>query len=484
MRYVRPIDFKLNPRREISILDAVVKERSTYRYTFSEEDALQKLWSDGEDIRLREDTRFWEIEGTDHFHLAEHKLANEVLADRLWQGVWDGTDLEPELVKLDSLHAPGFHVFCTADPRFVFEQKQLTLGAASTIAFEEAIQAELNTVAIRLLEYHRENNSHLNTRQLIETVLRINSDILVAEDDVDKMTSWLNTRAEWTEVGRGLWLPTELVPQIEKLPDIRVLSVGGNGEKVTADEWLIEQSTESSHTKIDRADRGNEPPVERHPDSSVSWTHVLRTIHLLGNYLPVPTGARFRYPRFVGRDGPLIVSTLMHDTGREGFLWLDRNHNRFFGEFVAETIQWEEAGRKLLINWKPEGVVVSLGDIDCEVQLEERRHLDPNALRDLRLGRGESYRQSLVAILREQEAGLNFRSLYERIVVRQNHHPSRASIRAVLSQSPEFFCNESLWKWREIDGAANEFRKRLVLADLANSGADFKRLGVTIRRCR
>lgn len=472
MRYVRPTDFKLNPRQEILLLDAVVKEWSTSRYTFTEEEALRNIWAIGEDIRLREDTRFWEIEGTDHFQLAEHKLANELLVDRLWQGVWDGTDLDRELEKLDSTLPGSFHVFCKADPRFVETKSELRLAPSPLVVFEEAIQTELNRIAGELLKYHLEHNSPLHTLQLIETVLRINSEVPIAEDQVDQMVSWLYTRSEWSEIGRGLWFPTELIPPVEKPPRIRVLSVEGSGQHTTVSELFIEEETESS-TKT-----ATVPIVERLPDSTVSWTHVLRTVHLLGNYVPVPLGARFRYPRLVGRSGPLAISTLFHDLGQEGFLWLDRDHNRFFGEFLAEMVQWEEAGRKLLIDWKPEGVVIRLGEVDCEVQEKESRQLDPEALRELRLGRGESYRQSLMAILKETESGLSFRDLYERLALRQDRKASRGSIRAVLSQSPEFVCQNSLWTWRAVETAATDFRRRMVLADLmANSNANLTDLG-------
>ena len=68
-----------------------------------------------------------------------------------------------------------------------------------------------------------------------------------------------------------------------------------------------------------------DPPVERAPDASVRWIHTLRTIHLHSGYLPVPTGARFRYPRFVGRTGPLAIPTVIHETGQEG--WSGRIEN-------------------------------------------------------------------------------------------------------------------------------------------------------------
>lgn len=469
MRYVRPTDFKLNPRHEIPLLDAVVKEWSISRYTFTEEEALRKIWDTGEDVRLREDTRFWEIEGTNHFQLAAHKLANELLADRLWQGVWDGNNLEFELEKLDFIEHVSFHIFCKADPRFVFKHEQLSLIASPLVVFEQSVQNELNRIAADLLQYHLEHNSPLDTRQLIQTVLRISSELPITEDEVDEMVSWLYTRSEWSEIGRGLWFPTELITTAEKPERMKVLSVGGSGEHVIVNQSVFEEESASSATKAISETNNQDPPVERHPDSSVSWTHVLRTVHLLGNYLPVPVGARFRYPRFVGRTGPLAISTVFHDLGSEGFLWLDRKHNRFFGEFIAETIQWEEAGRKLLIEWKPEGVVIKLGEVDREIQSEELRHLDPEALRDLRMGKGESYRQSLIAILKQTNSGLNFRNLYEQLVQRQKHKANRGSIRAVLSQSPEFVCKDSVWQWHEVKDAATEFRRRIVLADLAAS---------------
>lgn len=44
-------------------LDGWVEDRikSQRRFTFSERDVLQSFWNEGEDIRLREDSRFCEI---------------------------------------------------------------------------------------------------------------------------------------------------------------------------------------------------------------------------------------------------------------------------------------------------------------------------------------------------------------------------------------------------------------------------------------
>ena len=78
-------------------------------------------------------------------------------------------------------------------------------------------------------------------------------------------------------------------------------------------------------------------------------------------------------------------------------------------------------------------MVITHGELDSEVHEEERRFLDPEDLYDLRLGKGESYRQSLAQMLREQVTGMTFRSLYEALTARLGHRPSRASIRVASS---------------------------------------------------
>jgi hypothetical protein len=213
-----------------------------------------------------------------------------------------------------------------------------------------------------------------------------------------------------------------------------------------------------------------DPPVERHPDSSITWTHVLRTIHLQGIYLPVPVAARFRYPRFVGVASNGIVHCVVHESGREGVIWLDRAHNRFFGEVFRELLEWEEAGRKLHLHWRPEAIVIRRGEIDRDVHEEECRHLDPKALHELRLGKGESYRQALVSILRNSANGLDFRSLCAELAQRQEHRPSRATIRAVLYQSPGFVLKDGSWCWSDEPDSARVFRRRVILSAMTRDG--------------
>ena len=147
-------------------------------------------------------------------------------------------------------------------------------------------------------------------------------------------------------------------------------------------------------------------------------------------------------------------------------MWLDRERNRFFGEVLREMLEWEEAGRKLHLDWRPEAVVIRAGEIDRGVHEEECRHLDPKALYELRLGKGESYRQALVAILRSNPSGLDFRSLCDELADRQRHQPSRATIRTVLYQSPCFFLETGTWRWRDLPDSSPTLRRRLILGGL------------------
>src|SRR6266446_2815475 len=468
MRYVRPREYPLNPRAPIDLLDQVVECFQYRRRTFTEEEALTAVWAFGEDMRLREDPRFWEIAGCGHFHLAHHRLANRQLADRLWQGLWDGHNLDAEIEKLDAVEPGTFHVFCEADPYIQLESSSYVLVARAKTSYPPELAARLERLRITLLETHRSLSTPHTTRELLDMAIRLDEGIAANEDAIDHFEVWLSNAEEWTEIARGLWLPSELVPQPEPPKPFRVRPIHGShslqhGDGVTevveADESSLGAATENRLVLPD-------PPVERASDASVRWAHTLRTIHLHSGYLPVPTGARFRSPRFVGRTGPLAIPTVIHETGQEGIVWLDREHHRFFGDFLRAAIEWDEAGRRLHLCWRPEAVVITHGELDSEVHEEERRFLDPEALYDLRLGKGESYRQSLAQILREQVTGMTFRSLYEALTARLGHRPSRASIRAVLSASPEFAMHGNSWRWQSVPDAARSFRRTMVLSSL------------------
>jgi hypothetical protein len=463
VRYARPREYRFNPRQPLEQLDPVVARFAASRFTFTEPEALNEIWAAGEDIRLREDVRFYELEELGHFHLSQHILANHTLIERLWQGIWDGRDINAELTRLDQTKPDSFHVYCPADPRFTEIEGRLTLTARPAVRLPDELRKVLDGLAAQLLATHRANGTPATTLQLRDELLRLNASLDFDEQDVDWLEAWLLGRSEWAEIARGLWLPTDLLPRPDIPQVFRVIRVGGSNQQPGTESFIrIEQSDETEQAEPN-CPVPAAPPVESHPDASVSWTHTLRAIHLNNGYIPVPSSARFRYPQVMGINRCVVIRCVAHDSGREGWLWLDREQHRLFGDLLKEIIEWEEAGRKLNIQWKPEAIVIRLGGLDAEVQAEETRHIDPEALHELRLGRGESYRQALVAILRDQAQGLAFRPLYEALALRQQHQPNRASVRIILSQSSDFCFINGVWRWQESVNPAKNLRKLMMM---------------------
>src|SRR5579864_7568739 len=95
------------------------------RFTFTEDEVLKSLWNEGEDIRLREDSRFQRVmllqQATEiQWQLAIYTVANQQLYELLLDGLWDGDDLYRCLENLDRDTADSsFHIFCLGDERFL-----------------------------------------------------------------------------------------------------------------------------------------------------------------------------------------------------------------------------------------------------------------------------------------------------------------------------------------------------------------------------
>ena len=199
MRYVRPREFRHNPRQPIAELDAVVQAFEKARFTFDEATALGETWRLGEDIRLREDPRFWE-ERLGHFHLSHHRLANDLLATLLWQGVWDGRDVARALAALDAANTGQFHVFCQLDLRFIEKGRQLFLVSRPHVELPPDIQTTLDAAAQLLLQRHRDLGTPLTTLQVREHLDVLSVAVPSMDDVLDIIESWLRQRPEWTEV--------------------------------------------------------------------------------------------------------------------------------------------------------------------------------------------------------------------------------------------------------------------------------------------
>jgi hypothetical protein len=99
---------------------------------------------------------------------------------------------------------------------------------------------------------------------------------------------------------------------------------------------------------------------------------------------------------------------------------------------------------------------------DAEVQREETRLVDLEALSQLRGGLGESYRATIQAILADRTGGLVFPDLVAAVRARQGHEVHRGTIRAILSAGG-FVCREGRWHIAaQPEEGERQFRRALV----------------------
>jgi hypothetical protein len=194
--------------------------------------------------------------------------------------------------------------------------------------------------------------------------------------------------------------------------------------------------------------------------TSTRWTTALRTVNLLEGFLPIPAAARAAYPP-APRDGGRweVLRGQWFETGEPLWIWLDRERDLLCGPELAERLAWREAGERFEITWAAECLVLRPSGMDAEVQREETRLADAETLAALRGGLGESYRQSVVALLADQPQGLSFRDLLAAVRDRQGHEVHRGTLRAVL-YAGGFVCREGRWR-----AGVNEGRSRRLLRE-------------------
>jgi hypothetical protein len=199
--------------------------------------------------------------------------------------------------------------------------------------------------------------------------------------------------------------------------------------------------------------------------TSTHWATTLRTVNLLEGFLPVPAAARAAYPPAPRGGGRWeVLRGQWFETGESIWVWLDRERDLLCGPELAERLAWREAGERFEITWDAECLVLRPSGMDAEVQREETRLADAEALAALRGGLGESYRQSVVAILAEQPNGLSFRDLLASVRARQGHDVHRGTLRAVL-HAGGFACRDGRWRVGVDEGRSRRsLREAVVLA--------------------
>jgi len=88
--------------------------------------------------------------------------------------------------------------------------------------------------------------------------------------------------------------------------------------------------------------------------------------------------------------------------------------------------------------------------------------VDPQALQTLRGGLGETYRQSIQAILSEQPEGLTFPQLVNALRQRQGHDVPRNTVRALLYASGFLHHNNHWFPAPQSQLAARKLRAALI----------------------
>lgn len=427
------------------LLDEAVARLSASRYTFTEEEALQPIWERNYDISPQSDPRerfvlAYEADGKHprQWRLSTQALANNRLLDALRSGAWDGRDLEAELSRLDA-EDQVYYVFCPSDPRFITLPNG-TLEPADlerNVVLNPETRAALDALGPRLLEQWRaEHAKPLTVFQITEHLGALGWPEASARNGWLLVRAWLLGWSEVSRVGQDYWMPNDQIPKGPQRMRLQVLPVASGSMSMEISDTMIVPSSPSDSPEHKAAPTMSKTPLI--PGKAViatteSWTYPLRTIHLLEGFVPVPPPVRSAYPpRAVGEGDREVLRGLWYNDGESLWLWLDRVQDRLYGPELAQKLAWLEAGDVLQGQWTPEVVVLRITGHDEEVQREESRLVDPQVLKALRGGIGETYRQSMQAILSEDVEGLTFAQVVRVLRERQGHDVHRGTVRTLL----------------------------------------------------
>ena len=459
------------------LLDEAVARLATARRTFTAEEALGPIWERGYDLSPQSDPqgRFVLAAEADGQHprqwrLATQALANNRLLDALHSGAWNGRDLDAELAWLDA-EDQVYYTFCPNDARFT-TLADGTLEPAEreyNLTVPPATRAALDTLGPQLLEqWHGRGDEPLTVLQVTELMASLGWSEANARNGWQLVRAWLLAWPEVARVGQDYWVPVVSVPKAPGRTRLQVLPVGSaasTGNEGNEERDIPQGLDSPGQESAPRLDNSPIPQGREAMANRVSWTFPLRTIHLLEGFLPVPAAARSAYPpRGVGEGDREVVRGLWYDSDERLWLWLDRHQDRLYGPDLAQKLEWLEAGDLLRVQWTPDVIVLRLAGHDDEVQREEERLVDPQALKTLRGGVGESYRQSLQTILSEKADGLTFAQVVQALRERQGHDVSRNTVRAIL-YAGGFLHHNRLW----FAASQNEQGARKLRAALAET---------------
>lgn len=464
--------FYLAEPSPLSELDSWVEEyiQNKRRFTFTEEEVLKPRWHEGEDIRLREDSRFKPVmlshRATEtQWQLTLHIVANQDLYELLLDELWDGHDLYHCLETLDQNTADSsFHIFCLGDERFQLTQEGNDLYglalSADAVTVELTIEQKriVDQFAVQLLTDFSKNNSNPWTTNSILEKLRGYSHSASILDNVipAALEIWLLHQEEWARVGVDSWLPKSKLPSIGAKHRYAVSPIFSPTQAAMVnlpdviDEKAIKRDANEVAKEFNRSDE------QQPPKNLMRWRVILRTSHINEGIIPVPKQARSFYPQARKLASTIALPGLWFNDGTDMTVWLERAKNQLYGPDLQDQFAFLEAGEVLEIDWTTAGLIFYTSGVDSNVAEEESRLVDLTALSQLRSTFLESYRVSLRTIMSEQNRPLSFQEVYEALSERQQHKPNRATIRTILSSSPEFVFAKAEHKWVLNDDVVSE----------------------------
>ena len=427
------------------LLDEAVNRLEMTRRTFTEREALAAVWQAGYDVPIQSDSRFalaYNPVGKRHRHwrLASHTVANSRLLNELLAGTWDGRDLDRKLEELDA-EDQQHYVYCPVDPRFEEHNGMLEPAERErNIPLPPGLQATLDGMGAALLAHWRaEGAEPWTVRQVTETLSQL------GWDEAEQPNSWLYVRAwllSWGQVarlGQDYWLPADLIQQAVEQKRLQVSPVRGTDEEPPAGLGTI-----PAGVSVDTPPSTKRSPTHGiHEDEVVfageatapryTWTVCLRTSNLMKGFLHVPAAARGAYPPPAPGEGErVILRAMWFEDGTRFWLWLDRSKDQLYGADLLRRLEWLSAGTVLRIEWAPDIIVIRQVGHDEEVEREEARLADLEALAELRGGLGESYRQSLQTLLAATPDGMTLTEVVTALRERQGHDVHLGTVRALL----------------------------------------------------
>jgi hypothetical protein len=461
------------------------------RFTFTEEEVLKSLWEDGEDVRLREDSRFQVVvlphqSAVPQWRLSMHIVANQALYELLIDEHWDGEDLYSCLRQLDQEASETFlHIFCLHDERLALSEDERGLFSLSLRAAEgkEALTLEQKNIIERvapqlLLGASQKRKKPWSTTSIMQELKRLSQ----SREELDScvpaaLENWLLNEETWVRVGVDMWLPKSEIPRLEKQHRYAVLPVfsAENSSNLVIPEIVNEHTLTRDAFQIQTIEEPTEAKAFQFPNKSMRWKVILRTFHINEGSVPVPKPARTLYPHARKLFSIVALAGVWFADASEMTVWLDKEKHQLFGPDLQEQLAFLEAGTELEVTLTPTSIVFRTAGVDQKVAEEEIRLVDLSGLSQLRSTTLESYRSSLYAILTWQNMPLRFQELYDELCGRQQHQPNRATIRSILSSSPEFMFMKTEGKWSlnlavSAETSIKSLRRTAMIAHHAESG--------------